>query len=84
MQQMLIFRVHWMHKGKVYFDELSSASATEAKQYFNDHKRSDVSLARVELIGPDDGAVRVPARSPDSPFDPLMARRRLDKDEDAR
>ena len=85
MKQMLIFRVHWRHKtNRVYFDELSAASKAEAVDYFNDNKRSDVSLVRVELIGDDGGGVREFAHSPDSPFDPLMARRKLDKDEDAR
>jgi hypothetical protein len=32
----------------------------------------------------DDSGVREYANSPFSPFDPLKARRRLDKDEDAR
>ena len=55
----------------------------EAAAYFNEHKRDDVFLVRVELIGPDDGGVREPARSPVLPFNPLKARRRLDRDEDA-
>ena len=85
MEQMLIFRVHWRHKtNRIYFDELSAASKIEAVDYFNDNKRPDVSLVRVELIGPYSGGVREFAHSPDSPFDPLRARRRLDKDEDAR
>ena len=84
MQETFRFRMHWMHKSKVYIDELSAGSTTEAVDYFNDNKRSDVSLARVELIGPDEGGVREFAHSPDSPFSPLKARRRLDKDEDAR
>ena len=84
MQQMFRFRMHWMHKSKVYIDELSAGSTTEAVDYFNDNKRSDVSLARVESIGPDENGVREFAHSPDSPFSPLMARRKLGKDEDAR
>ena len=68
----------------MYYDELSAGSKEEAAQYFNDHKRDDVTLVRVELIGPDDGGVREGADSPVSPYSPLMARRRLDKDEDVR
>ena len=68
----------------MYYDELSASSQTEAAEYFIDHKRDDVDLVRVELVRPDDGGVREPASSPVSPFSPLMARRRLDKDEDAR
>jgi hypothetical protein len=80
------FRAHWMYKGKVYFDEFCAASESQAARYFNDHKRSEVSLVRVVYIGPDDGGIGVQefAHSPDSPFGPLMARRKLDKDEDAR
>jgi len=86
MQEMFKFRVHWMYKGRVYFDEFCAASESHAAQYFNDNKRSDISLVRVVYIGPDDGGigVRELVPSPDSPFSPLMARRRLDKDEDAR
>ena len=68
----------------MYLDELCGTSTDEVVDYFNDHKRDDISLVRVELIGPDEGGVREFAHSPDSPFSPLMARRRLDKDEDAR
>jgi hypothetical protein len=46
--------------------------------------RDDVALVRVELVGPDQPGVREYAHSPVSPFSPLKARRRLDKDEDAR
>ena len=76
--------MHWKHGGKMYYDELSAGSKDEAADYFNDHKRTDVTLVRVEVAGPDDGGVREFARSPDSPFSPLKARRRLDRDEDAR
>jgi len=68
----------------MYYDELPAESMEEAADYFIDHKRDDISLVRVELIGPDEPGVREYAKSPFSPFDPLMARRRLDKDEDAR
>ena len=68
----------------MYYDELTAGSKEAAAQYFNEHKRSDVTLIRVELIGPDDGGVREPADSPTKPFSPLVARRKLDKDEDAK
>jgi hypothetical protein len=84
MWQTFIFGVHWKHGGKMYYDELSAGSQHEAAEYFIDHKRDDVDLVRVELVGPDDSGVREPACSPVSPFSPLKARRRLDKDEDAR
>ena len=68
----------------MYYDELPASSKEEAAEYFIDHKRDDVTLVRVELVGPDDSGVRECAHSPVSPFSPLRARRRLDKDEDAR
>ena len=68
----------------MYYDELPATSKEEAAEYFIDHKRGDVDLVRVEIVGPDDAGAREYAHSPVSPFGPLMARRRLDKDEDAR
>ena len=84
MWQSYIFGMHWKHGGKMYYDELTAESQDEAAGYFIDHCREDVSLVRVELVGPDDGGTRELAHSPYSPFDPLMARRRLDRDEDQR
>jgi hypothetical protein len=68
----------------MYYDELPAASKDEAAGYFIGHMRDDVALVRVELVGPDEPGVREYAHSPVSPFSPLKARRRLDKDEDAR
>ena len=86
MWQQFIFGLHWQHGGKPYYDELSAGSEAEAAAYFIDHKRDDVDLVRVELIGPDDSGVRegVNSPSPQSPFSPLMAHRKLDEDENAR
>lgn len=68
----------------MYYDELPAESTEEAAGYFIDHKRDDVALVRVESVGPDNPGTREYARSPVSPFGPLKARRRMDKDEDAR
>ena len=68
----------------MYYDELTAGSKDEAAAYFNEHKRADVTLIRVELIGPDDNGVGQPADSPVAPFAPLIARRKVDKDEDAK
>jgi hypothetical protein len=68
----------------MYYDEFPADSKEEAAEYFVDHKREDVALVRVQLVGPDEPGVREYAHSPLSPFDPLKARRRLDRDEDAR
>lgn len=84
MWQTYIFGMHWQHGGKLYYDELPAESIVEAANYFIDHKRDDVTLVRVELVGPDEPGVREHARPPFSPFDPLMARRRLGEDEDAK
>lgn len=83
MWQNYIFGMHWKHRDKMYYDELSAGSQDEAAGYFIDHMRDDVSLERVELVGPDDGGVREIAKSPVSPFAPLRARRRMDAEEDA-
>lgn len=84
MWQNYIFGMHWKHREKMYYDELSAESQDEAAGYFIDNMRDDVSLVRVELVGPDDGGVREFAKSPVSPFAPLEARRRIEEDEDAR
>jgi hypothetical protein len=84
MMEKFIFRVHWKHNGKMYYDELPADSKEEAAGFFNDHKRDDVSLVRVELVGPNEGGARELVVSPDPAFGPLMARRRLDVGEDAR
>ena len=76
--------MHWEHDGKMYYDEVSADSKEEAIEYFIEHKRDDITLVRVELIGPNEGGVRELSHLPISPFSPLMARRRLDRDEDAR
>lgn len=76
--------MHWKHEGKMYYDELPAESKDEAAEYFIDHMRDDVMLVRVELVGPNEGGVREFANSPNSPFAPLKAHRRLDQEEDAR
>ena len=84
MWQSYIYGMHWKHDGKMYYNEIPAESKEEAAKYFIDHKRDDVALVRVELVGPNEGDVREFAHSPYSPFSPLMARRKLDKAEDAR
>jgi hypothetical protein len=84
MPELFRFYVHWKHQNKMYVDEICAAPQIEAEKYFNDNKRDDVTLVRVEFIGPDDGGVREFSGSPYTPFSPLIARRRLDIDEDAR
>jgi len=79
-----IWGMHWKHDGNLYYDELSAGSREEAADYFIDHKRDDVALVRVELVGPDEPGTRECAHSPISPFSPLQACRRLDADQDAR
>jgi hypothetical protein len=86
MWQSYIFGMHWKHEGQMYYDELPAESKAAAAEYFIDHKRDDVSLIRVEFVGPNEGGVREYSHRPDSPspFRPLVARRRLDKDDNAR
>jgi hypothetical protein len=84
MWQSYIFGVDWKHEEKMYYDELPAESKEEAAEFFIDRKRDDVELVRVQFVGPNEGGVREFAHSPDSPFSPLKARRRMDKDEDVR
>ena len=84
LRERFIFGMHWKHDDKMYYDEIPADSQTEAVDFFIDHKRDDIALVRVELVGPNEGGVREMVCSPASPFSPLMARRRLDADEDAR
>ena len=42
----------------MYYDELPADSKDQAAEYFIDHKRDDVTLLRVELVGPNEGGVR--------------------------
>jgi len=85
MWQMYKFGMHWRHDGKMYYDEVPATSMVEATDFFIDNKRDDVASVRVEVVGPDDeSAVREPCDSPVKPFGPLVARRRWDRDEDAR
>jgi hypothetical protein len=86
MWQRYIFGVYWRHLGKLYYDEFSAESEKHAAEYFNYLKRDDVMLENVQRVRPDDNGVRELAHSsqPLLPFGPLMARRRTDRDEDAR
>ena len=84
MWQSYIYGIHWEHDGRMYYDEIPAESREDAFDYFIDHKRDDVRLIRIEFVGPNEGGVREFAHSPYPPFDPLKARRRTDKDEDAR
>ena len=51
---------------------------------FSEYFDIDVTLVRVELVGPDDPGVREVTDPPVSPFSPLKARRKLGEDEDAK
>lgn len=73
-----------MGKNLEWPDEIPAESMDEAAEDFIDHKRDDVRLIRVVYVGPNEGGVREFAHSPYSPFDPLKARRRTDRNEDAR
>jgi len=84
MPDLFMYHAHWKHQDKLYVDEFSATSLVAAVDYFNDHKRPDVSLIKVKLVGPDQGGLREFAHSPDSPFSPLIARRRLGVDDNAR
>jgi hypothetical protein len=58
MWQTFIFGMHWRYGGKMYYDELTAASKEQAEEYFVGHKRDDVTLVRVDLVGPEDCGFR--------------------------
>jgi hypothetical protein len=84
MKAMTKFRIHWTAAGKKETFELLAASESDARRAFNAYKLSGVRISSIEPVDPDTARERVPNHSPDSPFRPLIARRRLDMDEDAR
>jgi len=57
MRQSSKFGVHWQHDGKAYYDEVRAESAAAAAEYFNEHKRDDVTLERVEPVRSNEGGV---------------------------
>ncbi len=57
MRQSSKFGVHWQHDGKAYYDEVCAESQEAAAEYFNEHKRDDVTLDRVELVRSNEGGV---------------------------
>ena len=84
MWQSFIYGMHWKHDGKMYYDEVAAESKEDAVEYFIDNKRDDVTLVRVEYLGPNEGGVQETVGPPVLPFSPLQARRRLGADEDVR
>jgi hypothetical protein len=84
MKPLTTFRIRWAVKGKEEVTEFRAASAEDAHRAFNAHRLPGVSVISIEPIEPDASAPPVSNRSPISPFGPLKAQRRLDKDEDAR
>jgi hypothetical protein len=84
MREMTRFRIHWTAGGKKEIAEFSAASESDARRAFDSYKLAGVRIVRIEPIQPNAAAEQVPSCSPDSPFDPLIARRRLDIDEDAK
>ena len=42
----------------MYYDELPAESMQEAADYFIEHMRDDISLIRVEVVGPDEPGTR--------------------------
>jgi len=84
MKEMTTFRIHWTAGGKKDTSEFPAASESDARRAFGAYKLPGVRISKIEPIEPDAAAERVPGHSPDSPFDPLIARRRLDIDEDVR
>ncbi len=85
MKEMSIFRIRWRGlSGKEEVYEFRAASEEDARIAFEAYRLGTISIISIERGEPDAEAPPVPNRSPDLPFSPLIARRRTDKDEDAK
>ena len=82
MKPMTTFQIRWTASGKQQVSRFPAASASDARRAFDSCKLPGVRIVSIEPVEPDAAAPAVPNHSPDSPFDPLIARRRLDIDED--
>lgn len=80
---MTTFRVRWSAGNKQEVSELPAASAADARRAFDGYRLSGVRIISIEPVQPDASAPPVPSRSPDLPFSPLVAHRKLGEDEDA-
>ena len=84
MKEMRTFRLRWEVRGKEHVSEMRAATAGDARQAFNAYRLPGVLLNSVEPIEPDAPAPPLSTNPSGSPFRPLVARRRTDRDEDAR
>jgi hypothetical protein len=50
--QRYMYGAHWRHHDKLYYDEFPANSKDDAAEYFNDQKRDDVTLVRLERVRP--------------------------------
>ena len=84
MSDMIKYRIRWTACGKEYSAEYPAASASIARRAFEAYMLPGARIISVEPVEPDSGGERVPSHSPNSPFDPLLARRQLGIDDDVR
>jgi hypothetical protein len=84
MRELKTFRLRWEVRGKEHVTELRAATAGDARRAFNAYRLPGVLLTSVEPVEPDAAAPPISTQPPDLPFGPLVARRKTDKDEDAR
>jgi len=82
MKPMTIFQIRWLAGDKQQVSRFPAASSADARRVFESYKLPGVRIVSIEPVEPDAAAPAIPSHSPDSPFDPLVARRRLDIDED--
>ena len=85
MKEMTTFRIRWRARGKkeeVY--EVSAASEDHARRAFEAYRLGTVSIISIERVEPDAAVPPLLSNSPDAPFSPLIAWRKLDTDEDAK
>ena len=84
MKPMTTFLIRWTAGDKQQVSKLPAASEFDARRAFDSYKLPGVRIIGIEPVEPDAAAPAIPTHSPDSPFDPLIARCRLDSDENVR
>ena len=52
MAQLFLFGLHWSHAGNLYYDAVLTGEKDELINYFNQHKRSDVTLVKSSSLAP--------------------------------
>ena len=83
-ESMTTFRIRWRAGGKEKVTEFPAASEVDARRAFNAYKLPGVGIISIEPVDPDAAARLIVNHPSNSPSGPLIARRKLDTEEDAK